>query len=109
MRGPKLRERIHECIPIEEPSPSLSAIERLKNYDKNSIDLNVVDGMYHTTFNSEDEDNVDENISGQFREMFNQIRDGISDSTEVLFSETLLKTIVLQQTIRGLKTLAMYH
>ena len=45
--------------------------------------------MYHTTFNPENEDNVDENVSGQFREMFNQIRDGISDSTEVLFSEAV--------------------
>ena len=87
--GPKLRHPIDECIPVEEPSPLLPAIERLKNYDTANIDLSLVDGMYHTTFTPEIQDESNENISEQFLEMFNQIQDGISESTQTVFSESI--------------------
>ena len=43
VKGPRLRVGIAESIPVEEPSPVKSAVERLKNYDASSIDLSKVD------------------------------------------------------------------
>ena len=43
VKGPRLRVGIAESIPVEEPSPVNSVLERLKNYDASSIDLSKVD------------------------------------------------------------------
>lgn len=48
VKGPRLQKPVDECIPIEEHMAPEPALERLKNYDKNSIDLQMVHSMYHT-------------------------------------------------------------
>ena len=85
VKGPRLRVGIAESIPVEEPSPVKSALERLKKYDASSIDLSKVNGMHCFTYTPPLDDKTSPEISSYFDEMFDKIKETIPESFERWF------------------------
>ena len=81
VKGPRLRVGIPECIPIEEPSPVRSALDRLKNYDASSIDLSKVDGMHCFTYSPP----LDDQTSPDFLSFFETMMEDVIESTPESF------------------------
>ena len=86
VKGPRLRVGIPECIPIEEPSPVRSALDRLKNYDASSIDLSKVDGMHCFTYSPPLDENMSLDFSSCFETLIEEVQKATPESFERWFS-----------------------
>mmetsp|Transcript_23810 Transcript_23810/g.54521 ORF Transcript_23810/g.54521 Transcript_23810/m.54521 type:complete len:1402 (-) Transcript_23810:247-4452(-) len=87
--GPKLRCDISDEIPIEKPSPKMSAVDRLKNYTSAEVDIEGFDGLVTTTFASASNKLTEEEESDMFDEMNSLMRESLLDSREATFSTSI--------------------
>jgi len=87
--GPKLRCDISDEIPIEKPSPKMSAVDRLKNYTSTEVDIEGFDGLVTTTFASASNKLTEEEESDMFDEMNSLMRESLLDSREATFSTSI--------------------
>ena len=90
MEGPRLRCKIPESLRIKEPSPELSALDRLKNknYNKEDVDLDDFDGLLCTTFASASTQTTEEEESEMFDNLTEKLQDKCSDQAETLFASS---------------------
>jgi hypothetical protein len=79
---------ICDSFVIEEPTPKKNALDRLKNYDKRCINLDVVDGMYSSTY-TPPQDGIDSEMELIFDQMFTEIQGHTSKDTEDVFELSL--------------------
>jgi hypothetical protein len=87
VKGPKMRVEIPDesVIPIEPAAPLLPALDRLKNYNKDDIDLSKIEGMNVREFIPKevtDDDKLYEEISAHFRTNNETTNDIFSSSIE---------------------------
>ena len=92
--GPKLRCQIPETMKIEQPSPILSALDRLKNYDKNDVTLTQFDGMFVSTTTSPLSQKLEEEEEEEERNMFDDMAEHLNNlppkgNAEAFFSSSL--------------------
>ena len=89
IEGPKLRIGIPEECPIEEMEPTKDAIDRLINYEKEklNLDLSTFDGFFSQTYDRNDFSG--ENDNDVFMTQFNWISNEIMQTTEDSFSASL--------------------
>ena len=88
VQGPTLCMDICDSFVIEEPTPKKNALNRLKNYDKRCINLDVVDGMYSSTY-TPPHDGIDSEMELIFDQMFTEIQGHTSKDTEDAFELSL--------------------
>ena len=115
-----------EVMPVETPEKILPAIQRLKNFDPDVIDLSSfergkgVDGMMSQTFeplslsqNDSVDPGNDDNDEGTFEvvppveayhDALKEIQTGISEQTRKLFSESLDDTDFPHNLMKNLST-----
>jgi hypothetical protein len=86
IRGPTLTMNIDPSIVIEEPSPILSALDRLKNYNKDDIDLEKIDGMYCSNYSPQPtEGELESDLNPIFEQMFKELQESTPNDTNDLF------------------------
>ena len=88
LEGPRLRCQIPESLRIEEPSPMLSALDRLSNYNKEDVDLTNFDGLLCTTFASDSTQMTEEEELEMFDKLTEELHSKCSDQAETLFASS---------------------
>ena len=88
MEGPRLRCKISESLRIKEPSPELSTLDRLKNYNKENVDLDDFDGLLCTTFASASTQTTEEEESEMYNNLTEKLQGKCSDQAKTLFASS---------------------
>jgi hypothetical protein len=86
--GPTLKIPIPDDMEIMPRQPILPAIDWLKNYDKEGIDLNRMDGMHCSTFSPTNNNMSNDELNDPFKEKVTELQNVISDSSDVMFDES---------------------
>ena len=84
--GPTLKESIPDTMTIMTRLENKPAIDRLKNYNKNDIDLERIDGMFISTFtpNTDSED-----LDQLFESMLEELQSMTTPSAQAMFDESV--------------------
>ena len=83
IRGPKLRICIPTSMPIQKREEILPAIDRLKNYDKNDIDLDKFEAMFANTYTPDSMSTQEE--ASMLNKQMSFLNQMTSDSCECMF------------------------
>ena len=83
--GPKFKKDIPASLPIQSPSPKLSALDRLKNYSRDGIDLEKIDGMFCSTFTPSSMNGGQAELDEIFQQMFDEMQNVHTPATDILF------------------------
>ncbi|KAL3757417.1 LOW QUALITY PROTEIN: hypothetical protein ACHAWU_005148 [Discostella pseudostelligera] len=91
VKGPRLGAEIPSTMATHHPSKILPALDRLSNYNRNDIDLTIVDGMYCSDFVPEcDESGTNHaEVNATFEAMFQQLQNVTSEESSQLFSAAI--------------------
>ena len=77
----------------------MSALDRLKNYNKNDIQLNTIDGMYSTNYSpSGDQESI---LGSVFQQMFTDLKATITTDTADLFQLSMSNTCLPKRVSKG--------
>ena len=87
IRGPKIRIDIPATMPIEEKQVVLPAIDCLKNYDRQDLDLDKFDAMFSQTYTLDSMDDSAEFL--MFAEQMNFLNQITTDSCKEKFGTSL--------------------
>jgi hypothetical protein len=86
IQGPTLTIDIDPSILIEEPLPILNALDRLKNYNKEDIDLEKNDGMYCSNYSPQPTGGeLESDLNPIFEQMFKELQESTPNNTNDLF------------------------
>ena len=88
VKGPRLGATIPSTLTTHDPRDTLPALDRLSNYDRNNIDLTIVDGMYCSDFVPDLEESGTNNaeVNATFEAMFQDLQNVTSKESSQLFS-----------------------
>ena len=88
VKGPRLVAAIPSTLTTHDPRDTLPALDRLSNYDRNNIDLTIVDGMYCSDFVPDLEESGTNNaeVNATFEAMFQDLQNVTSKESSQLFS-----------------------
>ncbi len=107
--GPTFRGEIPDNLEIHPQTPILPALDRLKNYSKEGIDLEKIDGMFSTTFTPSsqftDESGVeiDRDVLDEiFEDMFEDLQSITSKSSVKIFESALSNAALPQAAAKGI-------
>jgi len=99
--GPKLTGDIPDSLEIQKPHVHLPALERLKNYKKEDINLELIDGMLSSTYipnsQAEEEDDL------LYREMSEALQDMTTPDVEELFDSSTSDACLPMAATKGVK------
>lgn len=87
--GPKFKKDIPASLPIQSPSPKLSALDRLKNYSRDGIDLEKIDGMFCSTFTPSSMNGGQAELDEIFQQMFDEMQNVHTPATDILFENAI--------------------
>ena len=106
--GPTFKGDIPDNLEISPRAPILPALDRLKNYSKEGIDLEKIDGMFSTTFtpssqfSDESGMEVDRDVLDKiFEGMFNELQSITSSSSVEIFESALANAVLPQTAAKG--------
>ena len=103
-KGPTLKVSIPGDMLVYDRQPSLPAIDRLKNYDKDGVNVDRIDGLFSSTFTpSMDDPNNNDDVNDIFQEMVYDIQQDTSVASEVLFN-TSVENHAIPDTMAGVNT-----
>ena len=88
IKGPHFKHSIPDTMEIKPPSPPKTALERLKNYRGDDINLEVIDGMYVSTFTPASQNEGDDSLEDMFETMFQELHGATSDSVDLMFQQS---------------------
>ena len=88
IKGPHFKHSIPDTMEIKSPSPPKTALESLKNYSGDDINLEVIDGMYVSTFTPASQDQGNDSLDDMFETMFQELHDTTSDSVDLMFQQS---------------------
>lgn len=89
IRGPKLRCDIPASLKINTPSPKKSALERLKNYNPDDVDLDQFDGLLAATFKSSSTQVTEDDECDMFAELTESLCTTSTEHANDVFSSSL--------------------
>ena len=89
MIGRKLRVQIPDGLAITTCAPKLTAIQRLKNYSSDDINLDLVDGMYVTNYYPAKGVLGDDEMRRMLDEMAEKLQSVSSPSTNEMFDSSV--------------------
>ena len=98
VQGPTLTVDIASSMVIQECGPCLSALDRLKNYNKNDIQLETIDGMYSTNYSPSGDQ---EPLDSLFQQMFTELKATITTDTEKLFQVSMSNSCLPKRASKG--------
>ena len=103
IRGPKIHIDIPRTMPIEDRQTILQAIDCLKNYDKQDIDLDQFDAMFSQTY-TPDSMNANEEFL-MFAEQMTFLNQITSESCKEIFDTSLNEDAEIpDEVMEGLQT-----
>ena len=102
IRGPKLRINIPTTMPIQDRQAIRPAIDRLKNYDKQDLDLDKFDAMFSNTYTPDSMSTQDE--FSMFAEQMSFLNQMTSDSCEEIFDASLNDADIPDEVMKSLHT-----
>ena len=87
--GPNIRCEIPDSLRIDERSPKKSALDRLKNYSKDDVDLNQFDGLLAATFKSSSTQLTEDDECDMFTELTESLCTMSTKHANDIFSSSL--------------------
>ena len=102
IRGPKMRIDIPTSMPIQDRQDILPAIDRLKNYDKQDLDLEKFDAMFTSTYTPDSMSTQDE--FSMFNEQMSYLNQTTSGSCEEIFDASLNDADIPDEAMKSLHT-----
>ena len=89
VNGPRLRKKIPDCIEILQRDEVMPAIDRLINYSKDGIDLEMIDGMFVTSYVPTSTDGDTPEVNDVFETMFQELQNLTPESSMVTFDTAI--------------------
>ena len=102
IRGPKLRFDIPTSMPIQDRQDIMPAIDRLKNYEKQDLDLGKFDAMFSHTYTPDSMSTQDE--FSMFNEQMNCLNQMTSESCAEIFDASLNDADIPDDIMKSLHT-----
>ena len=102
IEGPKLAINIPNSMEIMPPRPHLPALDRLKNYRKEDVNLELIDGMLTSTY-TPDSMGEEEEYS-MYEAMSEALQDMITHQAEELFDSSASDANIPAAAAKGAKT-----
>ena len=87
--GPTFHTHIDKSLSIVDATPIFPALDHLKNYNKNSIDLDRLDGMFCITYSPSDDSDIDKNLTDYLGIFFNERQVSTQPDIENMFDFSL--------------------
>ena len=100
LMGPTLNESIPDTMEITTRSEIMPAIDRLKNYKKDDIDLERIDGMFISTFTPNTDDRSSDDLNELFESMVDELQYMTTPSGDAMFDKSVFNSSI-REVVQG--------
>lgn len=109
LRGPKLMVKIPDSLPIEDELPRLPAIDRLKNYKKEDIDMSKFEAMHTISYTPPSQrqsqhSGLEEDDTGLYKAQYEAMKAHVSKNCTMMFEECLENAVLPEAMSSQVKT-----